>query len=265
MSTSTSSTCSTSVSKAPNVQIVKVRPITFAEIVALSAPDAEPVEVYLAEQSRRHGLTFTPATLRPQPRTGRRFVEADIPHDPIGTMVANDAPNAQQRWREDKDTVVGHVISCDIKTRFGISTGGSLFTSPEAEETARVVRGYNDPTGTRSKVYVEDAKAGREERLTPTFGSQVTTGFIVEGIDAEEALARAEAVLRAEFGDALRSTAKFQSRPVKDMRVNVFTTGGDRKPLAINVLDAEVSYYMRTGAVDVEEVDPAAPLPVVGA
>lgn len=245
-------------------ETVKVRPITFAEIEALAPRGAEPVNIYVAEESRRHGLTFTPATLTVEPRTGRTFYDADVPHDPVHAAIPNDRPNARNRWVEDKDTIVGHALSCEIKTMFGIRQNGWLFTSPEAEATAVDVRGWANPASTRIKVHVEDRKAGREERLTPVFGSQVTTGFIVEGIDDDEALQRAEAALRAEFGDALRPRAKFQSRPVADKRVNIFTPGTPREVLALNVLDAEVSYYMRSGAVDVEEVDPAAPPIVVG-
>jgi hypothetical protein len=253
-----------SISAPSKTETIKVRPITFAEIESLTPRDAEPVNVYVAEESRRHGLTFTPATLSAVAKTGKVFFGADIPHDPVYAAIPNDRPNARNRWVEDKDTVVGHVLSCDIRTMFGMQTNGWLFTTPEAEATAADVRGFSDPSRTRTKVYVEDSKAGREERLTPVFGSQVTTGFIVEGIDADEALARAEAALRAEFGDAVRPRGKFQSRPVADKRVNIFTPGNPREVLALNVLDAEVSYYMRSGAVDVEEVDPAAPQIAVG-
>ena len=246
-----------------NTQTVTVRPITFAEIEALSARGVEPVEVYLAEESRRHGLTVTPATLTLLPKTGRAFHDAPVPHEPLGAVIPNDRPSDLQRWREDKDTVVGHVLACEFITMFGTRTGGWLFTTPEAETTAVDVRGYSDPTQTRTRTYVGDLKGGREERLTPVFGAQVSTGFIVEGVDAEEAHQRAEAALRAEFGDVLRSNGKFQSRPVRDKRVNVFSTG-NREVLAINVLDSEVSYFMRSGAVHVEEVDPAATMPVVG-
>lgn len=244
---------------------VTIRPITYAEINALAARDAAPVQVYVASESRRHGLTFTPATLTPKAKTGRAYEGTDVPHETLYAAVPNDSVNASPgQWREDKSRPVGHVISCDFETMFGTHSGGWLFTSPEAETTAADVRGYTDPTHTRLRVFVEDSKAGRAERLTPVFGSQVSTGFIVEGIDADEARARAEAALRAEFGDALRTNAKSQSRPVPDRRVNLYTVG-DREVLALNVLDSEVSYYMRSNAVDVEEVDPSAPTPVVGA
>lgn len=243
---------------------VTVRPITFAEIEALAERDAEPVEIYLAEESRRHGLIFTPATLTPNPKTGKAFHDAAVPHAPLHAMEPNDHPNPQSQWREAKDHPVGHVVSCSVETMFGTSTGVHLFTSPEAERTAAEVRGWADPASGRTRVYVADAKGGREERLNPVFGSQVSTGFIVEGVDAVEARERAETVLRAEFGDAMRPAAKFQSRPVPDRRVNVFSAGPDRTPLALNVLDSEVSYYMRTSAATVEEVDPAAPQIVVG-
>lgn len=257
-------TSTTSTTVPSQVETVKIRPITFAEIEALAHRDAEPVEVYLAEQSRRHGLTFTPATLTTRPRSSRSRDGDEIPHDAVYAAVPNTATNAHSPWREDKDTQVGHVIACETRTMFGTSRSGWLFTSEEAERSAADARGHSNPAHTRTSVYVEDLKGGREERLTPVFGAQVTTGFIVEGIDADEALARTEAVLRAEFGDALRQNAKFQSRPVKDLRVNLYTVGGDRKPIALNVLDAEISYYMRSGAVDTEEADPTAPMPVIG-
>lgn len=244
-------------------QTVKARPITFAEIEALAARDAEPVDIYWVEHTRQHGATLTPARLTPIPKQGHAYFDAPVPHGEVHAAVENTSPNATTRWKADKDTVVGYEVRFDITTMFGVQTGGQLFSSPEAERTASLVLGYQDPADRRERIYVQDSKAGRDERLTPVHGSQVTISMVLTGVDAEDGLARATAALQAEFGDAVRPNMKAQSRPVAEKRVNVYANP-DGQVIAVNVLTAEVSNYMRTSSVTTEEVDPAAPPIEVG-
>lgn len=239
----------------PAFETVTARPLSFDDIAALAVHDAEPFTAFVHTQSIQNGTTLTPITITPEPRF-RAHDDAPVPHRPVHEAVPDERRNATPNtYRVNKDLVVGYAISCASIDMFGSQQGMWFFTSADAEAAALHGTGHSRPEHDRQRVFVADP-AGDEYRLTPVHGSQVSTGFIVTGIDADEALARTEAALRAEFGDALRANTKFQSRPVPERRVNVYTSAAKEQMLAANVLSAEVSYFMRTGSAYTEDWDP---------
>lgn len=236
---------------------VNARPISYAEIEAL-ALDQAPLkfEGFILEHSVRHGQTLTPVEF-----SAEKSRKGEV-GKPLYRPVADTRPNAKVGdVRADPDDVVGYVLTLNYTSMFGTMSGFTLFSSVAAEDSALALRGYG---GTifehRLRVFVADSHA-EEMPLTPVFGSQVSVGMIIKGLDPEEVNRRAEAALLAEFGDAVGKLRKVNTRPVKDYRINIYTTG--HKPLAYNVLSAEASYLNTGGAYQTEEAPPSEPTVVI--
>jgi hypothetical protein len=233
---------------------VNARPITFAEIEALATGEApQEFTAYLQETSAIHGETLTPATITVRQDTALARRGEAVPHYKQYAAVPDDRPSALKEFRADVEHPVGYKVSVGWVNMFGSQSGLTLFTSPEAEESARVLNGWAESEAGRLRLYVTDAKAPKRP-LTPVFGSQLSVGVVVEGVTPEELRERAERALQAEFGDALRPVRKVLTRLVKDARVNVYAMD-DRELVATNVLDAETS-YVTNGNCHTEEVTP---------
>lgn len=252
----TSSTVTGSAREVEPSATVNARPLSFEDIAALAPADATSMDAFVCEESMQHGLTLTPVTITPAPLSGRSSRDLPVPHRPVHAAVLNERPNAAPgTYRVDKDTVVGFEVRAETTDLFSTQRDMTFFTSADAETATVRGTGHVDPSRDRAKVFVLDP-AGEEFRLTPVHGAQVSAGFIVTGMDAEVARTRAEAVLRAEFGDALRPQFKLQARPVAERRVNVYTSAAKEQILAANILGAEISYYMRGGSAYSEDWDP---------
>ncbi|MGZ4428576.1 MAG: hypothetical protein ACXVXC_05805 [Nocardioidaceae bacterium] len=236
-------------------ETVRARPISLADVAALARKDAEPVEVFKAKVSRQHGLSLTPVTLTPKPVGSRERAGEDFPHTVIFLTVPDPGP-AMHPYTVDRNQPVGHEVEFTVVSMFEARSKVTLYTSEEAERTASLMRRSSDPERGRRVIYVPDERA-EEMRLTPVYGSQLNVGVVVKDLSPEEVAVRAEAALRAEFGDALGSVAKMTARPAEDVRVNVYTSSDKEELLAANVLAAEAG-YVAPGKPYVEEVDPSA-------
>ena len=241
-------------------ETVRARPISFADIAALAHRAAEPVEVYRAKVTGQHGLTLTPVTLTPEPVSSKALAGEDFPHHVMFLAVRDDGPSAMGAYTVDRSQPVGYAVDFTAVSMFGARFRVSLFTSEEAERTAELVRKVKEPARVRQGIYVNDALAG-EMRLTPVYGSRLSVGVVVKGLGPEEVAQRAEAALRAEFGDAMGSVRSVMSRAAEDLRVNVYTSSAKDEVLATNVLASEVGFvsmdkpYTEEAAATVQPVE----------
>lgn len=233
----------------PSGENVKARPVTFAEIQALAEQPA-PLDGFWLEEAG----VLVPATLTlSDPQHPRAY----YPPRPVqrGTETAY-VPDTEAG-------PVGHGYQAEVRSTFGTVTQGTLFTSPEAEQSALLVRGHGEPSRTRLRFHVGDAQAGTDLALAPVYGAQVTLSAVVKGIAPDVLAARVEQVLAAEFGDALSPLLKVRSRPVKDQRVDV-TDPITGEVLALNILQAEVSVVMERARGGVQVTPARARRPVIG-
>lgn len=260
-------------------EYVNARPISVAEIMAMAEGEVESAEVYVPRGTARHGVTLDRATLtlsgntlarkrqidaeneaevasRPRSKRGHTFA-ARAAASPV--YARKPAPTEREPERTVADVEAGP-IGYDVKfshaTEYGIESGFTLTTVPDA-----VAGGANDVRAERmgaegiAQCYVADER-GSAMRLTPDYGSQMTLGVTIKGVDHVAALARAEAVLRAEFGDAL-TLHKGLTRPVPDVRVDVLRSTADGEvPVAVNVLAADAHHYAKSSVFATRETDP---------
>ena len=228
---------------------VNARPLSYAEIDALAHGQAPlTFDCYKREATG----TLTPATCTVEESRGRKYRDTvGVPHRPFYASMLD--PRNPGRFVADPDDLVGFMVRAEITTIFEGVQGLTLFTSPDAEESAAQVNGFSDPETSRLTVYVADSHA-EPQPLTPIYGSQVSVSVCVADIDPETLAARVEEVLRTEFGDSMSKNIKVLTRAVEDRRVAVYD-GVDGTPLALGILAAEVPYVKRAkngGAVRVE-------------
>lgn len=240
---------------------VHARPLTYAEVEALATGEAPSTfEGFLKETRVAHGEVLTPATFTIRPKHHKR---EGSPADVVYAYEPNTGPNSLTKFRALRDNPVGYKVHVGVSTMFGMSTSRYLFSSPEAEDSAINLSGWSsDAVRQRLSVFVADEKAP-ENPLSPVFGSQLTVGVVIAGLGPEEVAERAERALAAEFGEAFGTIRKVQTRPVPNVRVNVYTARKNRELLAANVLDSEISYAVK-GSNNVYSTEEIGPNTVVG-
>ena len=259
-----------------HVETINARPISFAEIQAIADGQQDTFKAYVkddagflspVEVGPHHALRPTRNgvndTLRayyravPDPRasTDADQVDADdtltinVRQNRRGPAERSLSPKDEMthpyegKWVADKDTVAGHLVRMEAKSVFGTTHELRLFTTPEAEESARLLHGERRASEDRLDLYVEDSDAD-PAMLMPIFGSEVTINATLKDLDPEEVKARVEKALAAEFGDALTKNTQVRTRPVKNRRVDVFDAV-EHTPLAIGILVSETSLVMR--------------------
>ncbi len=237
-------------------ETVRARRISFADVEALAHQGAEPFEAYRAKVTGQHGLTLTPVTLTPQPVGGKGLTGEEFPHHVVFQAVPDQRPNAMHPHTVDRSRPVGYAVDFTSVSAFNARSKFTLFTSEEAERSAVLVRRAREPEQTRETIYVADEQ-GEELRLTPVYGARLSVGVVIKGIGSEEVVARAEAALQAEFGDALGPVRSVTSQSAEDLRVDAFASSAKEEVLARNVLAAEVG-YLTTGKPYVEEAEATA-------
>lgn len=146
----------------------------------------------------------------------------------------------------DQNTVVGQQVHLDGFTAFGSGISWTSWTTEEAEGSSALLG--TAPMSVKP-FYVDDPD-GTPLPLMPVYGAQATVSILVEGIDPDLLAEKVEALLVAEFGDALGKNRKVKTRPVENRRVDVVdATSGTLH--AVGILAAEVPFVMeRRGTVE---------------
>lgn len=248
--------------------VARARPITFAEIEALLDGHASSIRLY-----REAAGLLTPATLtvtgprtssvtrrlaeRVRRQTGRRSrspraSSADEEPVPFYFEAENGAyfaavadPAAPDTFTADvAGGPVGYGLTVEITLDTGSTWTTEVFTSAEAEDSAAKVDGMRAPDEARRCLFVHDPNGTLTVPLQPYFGASATVSANIAGIDPDEAKARIEKALRAEFGDDLRRLLDVRARPVTDDLHDVFDAETDRI-IALGILGTEVPQFMR--------------------
>lgn len=213
------------------VETISARPLTFDDIAALAQPAAEPLVAYKTHHMWPH--LHERVTVTPQRGTGSRTNPKPVIKD---------------------GQLVGHHVTVNTVTEYGGRSGGALFTNAATEAHVETARGYTNPSGLRTSLFVAvpaDHPDAFPLPLVPRFGSQVSVTVFLADVDADESQRRLRKALIAEFGEdkAVARWHNLKSRPVADVRVDVREIGGT-EVLAANVLEAEASYYVGGGNYD---------------
>lgn len=236
---------------------VHARPITHAEITAVATgAGPQAFDGFLSD-----GQTLTPTlfTVRTR-RSARDHGKADaVTHRVYYAAQKHlDRFGADRGYVADKDQPVGYGLTLDTRTMFGREGSQSVFTSAEAEQSARQVHGQSDPARGRTRIHLSDARAPLMP-LVALHGSEISVSALVAGLDPETVALRAEAALRREFGDALGARLRIRSRPAEDRRVMVTSVGrtpADDKVIAVGVLDSEVEFVKESTGCREVRVEP---------
>lgn len=215
---------------------VAARPITFAEIEALAAPDGpRVVHGYFASDpipGFTTDLTLTPAVFEIDRRAhSGGEVYGTKPGGPKGEDLVPDRKN-----------VVGRRITAAMTTAFRRVTDLTLFTNADAEQATRETGGIRPDGPDRLRLYLADDNADQVP-LAPVNGSYATVSFAMPGISPLDLENRLREVLERDFGvDGQRRVVKVLTSPTEERRVDV--TDADGRLVAVNVLSAEVGNLM---------------------
>lgn len=153
-------------------------------------------------------------------------------------------PDGRGGFRVDVDAEpVGYAYEFEVRVDTGTVSSATLFSTPEAEESARLIDGAGRILNDRLSLYVHDPKADPVP-LQPYFGATATISANIAGIGPAEAKARIEKALRAEFGDDLRRLLDIRTRPVTSDLHDVYDAETDQL-IALGVLGPEISQFMR--------------------
>lgn len=207
------------------------------ETIVVRPMDAREADLLLADPT---------ATIRGYVRDERGFaVPAQFTRQERLTDVFAVIPGRlADGWARDPSVVVGQRCEVEAVNDFGAPSNWVLYTTPEAAESDRRL---GSRRAELSAAYLEGTSADEGARrlpLAPVHGTAATLSFLVEGVDAEEVVRRAEKALEAEFGPALGSTRKLVALPAPLRRVDVFSTGG-KQQLASGLLEAEVPLVVK--------------------
>jgi len=223
-------------------QTVRVRPLSYADVERLAR--GETIEAY---QAMSDGLMPTTlATASKYPPTATRDTERPY-GSPQYAAVIDERVNAKPgTYIADKaGEPVGYKVSVRTRTLFGMESGTTLFTTPEAREAYSILNSSDRVRDDRELFAVEEPE-GAEMQTVPIYGSMVTTTVFVKGVDHEEADRIVAQAITSAFPDNYSKLRRHLSRPVHDRRVNVYEFGGGEdgrgNAIALNVLAAETSY-----------------------
>ena len=229
---------------------LKVRPISYDEIVALVKDPESTLEGFHVRNHPVYGEVLVAMTYRLKTHGGVKTNEQIV-----YAVMPDDRPGHEGKIKFDATQPVGLRVNLSTESQFGSESSVTLYTSREAEEAVNLIadhgRGADFHAGdARLSLVVPDEK-GTEVPFMPLYGSEANTSVLVKDVPHEEVTARIEKALKAEFGDEVKFL-KLQSRPVADLRVNIYNFADDT-PLAVNVLEAE-AHLIAKGAHRTEYV-----------